>query len=119
MQGFYVEEPDQIRPTLEKAFRAAEKGGAHGKGGPALVHVPVDPTIFTGGEVNFYGLLLWGHLPFAKIPKQFKMLRRYYLGQPGPANMPWFDFDKWGFPQLSAADMPSGWDPVSDDMATP
>ena len=119
VKGFYVEDPDQIRPTLEKAFRAAEKGGAHGKGGPAVVHVPVEPSILQGGEINFYGLLLWGHLPFAKISKHFKRARRYYLGQPGPANMPWFDFAKWGFPELSPEDMPDPWDPISDDMATP
>jgi len=119
VKGFYVEDPDQIRPTLEKAFRAAEKGGAHGKGGPVVVHVPVEPSILQGGEINFYGLLLWGHLPFAKISKHFKRARRYYLGQPGPANMPWFDFDKWGFPPLSAEDMPDPWDPISDEMAEP
>jgi hypothetical protein len=83
-----------------------------------VVHVPVEPSILQGGEINFYGLLLWGHLPFAKISKHFKRARRYYLGQPGPANMPWFDFTKWGFPELSPEDMPDPWDPISDDMAT-
>ena len=31
VQGFYVDEPTKIKETFEKAFRAAEKGGAHGK----------------------------------------------------------------------------------------
>jgi thiamine pyrophosphate-dependent acetolactate synthase large subunit-like protein len=119
MQGFYVEDPDQLRPTLEKAFRAAEKGGAHGKGGPALVHVPIEPSMVTAGEMNFFNLLLYGHLPFAKVSKRMKMARRYYLGQPGPANMQWFDFDKWGFPEISPEDLPDSWDPTPDDMATP
>jgi hypothetical protein len=47
------------------------------------------------------------------------MARRYSLGQPGPANMPWFDFNKWGFPELSPEDLPDPWDPVSDEMAEP
>ena len=120
VKGFYVEDPDQIRPTLEKAFRAAEKGGAHGKGGPALVHVPVTQALpLSGGDLGFYGLLLWGHVPFAKIPKYFKKVRRYYLGQSDPGCMPWFDFDKWGFPKLSAEDMPDSWDPISDDDGMP
>jgi len=119
VKGFYVEEPNQLRPTLEKAFRAAEKGGAHGKGGPAVVHIPIEPSILMSGELNFYTLLEWGHLPFAKISKRFKKMRRYYLGQPGPANMPWFDFDKWGFPKINPEDLPDLWDPMSDEEAEP
>ena len=70
-------------------------------------------------RINFYMLLEWGHLPFAKISKRFKKLRRYYLGQPGPANMEWFDFAKWGFPELKPEDIPNLWDPVSEEDAMP
>jgi hypothetical protein len=121
VNGFYLEDPDQIRPTLEKAFRAAEKGGAHGKGGPSLVHVPVERRVRGGaGEIGYYGLLLTGHIPFAKLPKGAKMARRYAMGQEGPANIPFFDFAKWGFPELSAEEvMRDPWEPLSDDLATP
>jgi thiamine pyrophosphate-dependent acetolactate synthase large subunit-like protein len=117
--GFYVEDPGQIRPTMEKAFLAAEKGGAHGKGGPVVVNVPVDPTIGGAGEMGYYTLLLNAHIPFAKLPKSAKRARRYQLGQPGPQHFPWFDFAKWGFPEIKPEDLPEPWAPTPEDMWMP
>jgi hypothetical protein len=120
VKGFYVEEPEQLRPTLEKAFLAAEKGGFNGKGGPALVHVPVEPSIVTPSANWAYGLhMAMGHLPFAKMSKYGKLFRQYFMGQHGPASYPWFDFEKWGFPKVEDSEMPDQWEAISDEWAEP
>jgi len=120
VKGFYVEEPNQLRPTLEKAFLAAEKGGVNGKGGPALVHVPVEPSIvFPSGNWAWPQHMSIAHLPFAKISKYGKLFRQYLMGQDGPASYPWFDFAKWGFPEVKDSELFDSWDPISDEWAEP
>jgi acetolactate synthase-1/2/3 large subunit len=42
--GEWVEEPDQIRPALERAFKAD---------GPAVVNVKTDPEARAGSAVGF------------------------------------------------------------------
>jgi len=114
--GEYVEEPEQIRPALERAFRAAEKGGVHGKGGPAIVNVQMDPTLLAIMTYSAGVSVLYAHIPYKEISKRSKQIRHYYLGQESPTSLPWFDFAKWGFPPVEA---PDPWEPVSDEEAVP
>jgi len=82
--GEYVTEPGQIRPAMERAFRAAEGGK------PAVVNVIVDGSINNRECYTIAYAILWGHIPWDKLPKRGKAIRRNLL-----FNLPW---DEAGVP---------------------
>ncbi len=100
--GEFVTEPAQIRPALERAFRAAEGGK------PAVVNVIVDPSITHQGGYRFSYTILWGHIPWDKLPKRGKALRRNFM-----FTLPW---DEAGVPPMP---MPDPWEPVSEEELLP
>ena len=100
--GEYVTEPDQIRPALERAFRAAEKGK------PAVVNVIVDPSVTSRQCYTLAYTVLWGQIPWDKLPKRGKAIRRNLLFA-----LPW---DEAGVPPMP---MPDPWDPVSEEELMP
>ncbi len=101
--GEYVEEPSQIRPALERAFRAAERGK------PAVVNVEVDKTLINPVTYSYGMAVQSGHIPYRELPKRGKALRRYFCG-------PIFSFEKYGIPPVS---QPDPWEPVTEKEAEP
>jgi acetolactate synthase-1/2/3 large subunit len=106
VHGEYVEEPDQFRPALERAFRSAEKGK------PAVINVQVEPSIINTGVYAPASSLLDAHIPYKELPKRGKALRRYNLGQ----ELPILPFDEYGIPPVP---QPDPWEPVTDEEAEP
>jgi len=100
--GEHVTEPAEIRPALERAFKAAEGGK------PAVVNVIVDPSVNNRECYTMFYTILWGHVPWDKLPKKGKALRRNFL-----FTLPW---DEAGVPPMP---MPDPWDPVTEDEAMP
>jgi len=100
--GEYVTEPGQIRPAMERAFKAAEGGK------PAVVNVIVDPSVNNRECYTMIYTILWGHVPWDKLPKKGKAVRRNLLFA-----LPW---DEAGVPPMP---MPDPWDPISDEDAMP
>jgi len=100
--GEYVAEPAQIRPAMERALKAAEGGKT------AVVNVKMDPTVSNRQNYSINFQLCWMHLPWDKLAKRGKALRRNMLRQ-----LPW---DELGIPPMP---MPDPWEPVSDEEATP
>ena len=100
----HVTEPSQIRPALERAFRAAEKKGYHGKGGPAVVQVDVDLTLITPGVRLDGGASsggIQGHIPYRDLPPYGQRARRYGEQElEKQLGVKMFDFDKWGIPPV-------------------
>jgi acetolactate synthase-1/2/3 large subunit len=99
----HVQEPSEIRPALERAFRAAEKKGYHGKGGPAVVQVDMDLTLITPGvrgDTPGSGLLQ-AHIPYRDLPPYGQRCRRYGAQMmEEQSGITLFDFDKWGIPPV-------------------
>ena len=106
VHGEYVEESGQIRPALERAFRAAQQGK------PAVINVEVNPTLVNPACYSLGVVLLAGHIPYKELPKRGKALRRYYGGQFYPV----FPFDQYGIPEVPE---PDPWEPVTDEEAQP
>jgi acetolactate synthase-1/2/3 large subunit len=106
IHGEYVEEPGQIRPALERAFSAAEKGK------PAVINVQVEPSFINPAFYSPPALLLSAHIPYKELSKRGKALRRYCLGQ----ELPIFPFDQYGIPPVPA---PDPWEPVTPEEAEP
>jgi len=106
VHGEYVEEPGQIRPALERAFMAAEKGK------PAVINVQVEPSLINPQNYMAPACLLWAHIPYKELPKRGKAMRRYGLGQA----LPIFPFDQYGIPPV---DEPDPWEPVTPEEAEP
>jgi len=100
--GEYVTEPSQIRPAMERAFKAAEGGK------PAVVNVIVDPSVNNRECYTIIYTILWGHVPWDKLPKKGKALRRNFL-----FTLPW---DEAGVPPMP---MPDPWDPIGPEDAKP
>jgi len=100
--GEYVTEPGQIRPAMERAFKAAEGGK------PAVVNVIVDPSVNNRECYTLAYTIFWGHVPWDKITKRGKAIRRNFFFA-----LPW---DEAGVPPMP---MPDPWEPVSDEEAMP
>ena len=99
--GEHVEEPSQIRPALERAFKSAEEGK------PAVVNVMVDPTLTNLGAISMAYAVLFGHVPYRDLTKYGKAMRRSFLGFAFPG------FEKYGIPD---APWPDGWEPIPSEM---
>jgi len=106
VHGEYVEEPGQVRPALERAFRAAEKGK------PAVINVEVEPSLINPQCYMGPACLLWAHIPYKELPKRGKAMRRSGLGQ----QLPIFPFDQYGIPPVPD---PDPWEPVTPEEAEP
>jgi len=100
--GEYVTEPAEIRPVMERSFRAAEEGK------PAVVNVIMDPSVNNRECYTVAYAVLWGHIPWDKLPKRGKAIRRNLL-----FTLPW---DEAGVPAMP---MPDPWEPVSEEEAMP
>lgn len=100
--GEHVVAPDEIKPALVRAFRAAEKGKT------AVVNIVVDPSIANGSLYSFAYVLCSQHIPWAKLAKRGKAARRNL--------MRWLPWDKAGVPAMP---MPDTWEPVKEDEALP
>lgn len=100
--GEYVTEPGQIKSAMKRAFKAAEGGK------PAVVNVMVDPSINNRECYTIIYTILWGHVPWDKLPKKGKALRRNFLFA-----LPW---EEAGVPPMP---MPDPWDPITDEEAMP
>ena len=100
--GEYVAEPAQIRPALERALKAAEGGKT------AVVNVKMDPRVSNRQNYGINFALCLMHVPWDKLAKRSKALRRYWLRQ--------FPWDDLGIPRMP---MPDPWEPVSDEEAMP
>ena len=96
--GEHVTEPGQLRPALERAFKAAEGGQ------PALVNVAVDASINNRECYTISYAILWGHIPWERLPQRGKAIRRNML-----FTLPW---DDAGVPPMP---MPDPWVPVSEE----
>ena len=99
--GEHVEEPSQIRPALERAFKSAEQGK------PAVVNVVVDPTLTNLGAISMFYATLFGHIPYRELTKYGKALRRSTLDWVFPG------FAKYNIPPV---EMPDGWEPIPPEM---
>ena len=100
--GEHVAEPGQIRPAMERAFKAAEGGK------PAVVNVIMDGSINNRECYSIAYSIFWGHIPWDKLPKRGKALRRNLL-----FTLPW---DEAGVPPMP---MPDPWEPVSEEELEP
>jgi len=99
--GEYVTEPAEIRPALERAFKAAEGGKT------AVVNVKMDASVSNRQCYSGAYQLCWSHIPWDRLAKRGKALRR---------NMMRFPWDDAGVPAMP---MPDPWEPVSDEEAIP
>ncbi|MHB1418524.1 MAG: thiamine pyrophosphate-binding protein [Bacillota bacterium] len=96
--GEYVTRPEQIRPALERAFKAAEGGQ------PAVINVEVDKTLSNPVTHTAGYTVCWAHVPYDKITKRGKALRRNFMRA--------FPWDQVGEPEMP---MPDPWEPVGPD----
>ncbi len=97
--GEDVSKPAEIKPALERAFRAAEKGT------PAIVNVHVDPRVHNRQLIAPAYVASWMHIPWNKLAPRAKAARRVIMGGALP-------FDKFGIPQMR---YPDPWEPARDD----
>ncbi|MBI4773917.1 MAG: thiamine pyrophosphate-binding protein [Deltaproteobacteria bacterium] len=97
-----VTDPAGIRPALERACRAAEKGQT------AVVNVYVDPTVTNREVYSGMYAAAWLHIPWDKLPKRGKAIRRN--------TMPMFPWDQVGVPPMP---MPDYWEPIPEDEQIP
>ncbi len=100
--GEYVDDPAEMKPALQRAFKSAEKGV------PAVLSVHCDPRV---SNKTFYGpaySYVWSQIPWDKLAKRGKALRRNF--------MPMFPWDELGIPPMP---MPDPWEPITDEEATP
>ena len=100
--GEHVDDPAQIRPALERCCKAAEGGHT------AVLNVKMDPSVANRQTYSPMYQLCWAHIPWDKLPKRGKALRR--------AMVPFFPWDDAGVPPMP---VPDPWDPVSDEEAMP
>lgn len=100
--GEFVEQPEQIRPALERAFRAAEQGRT------AVVNVLVDPTVGNRSLYGFAYTMCLAHMPWDRLAKRGKAVRRNLLRR-----LPW---DEAGIPPLP---MPDPWEPITEEEMLP
>jgi hypothetical protein len=87
---------------MERALKAAEAGKT------AVVNVKMDPTVSNRQNYGINFALCLMHIPWDKLAKRSKALRRYWLRQ--------FPWDDSGIPRMP---MPDPWEPVSDEEAMP
>ena len=96
--GEHVERPDEIRPALERACRAAEQGTT------AIVNVKMDPSVANRQTYTAVYQQAWAHIPWDKLSPRGRALRR---------NLMWgFDWDTAGVPPMP---LPDPWEPYRDD----
>ncbi|HID94618.1 MAG TPA: thiamine pyrophosphate-binding protein [Candidatus Latescibacteria bacterium] len=79
----WITEPDQVRPGLERAFKAAEQGKT------AVVNVKVDKRPLQSILDSPICALMWKHLPWNETTRYMRKMRAKFL-----AGM--FPFDKYG-----------------------
>ncbi|MHB1128230.1 MAG: thiamine pyrophosphate-binding protein [Bacillota bacterium] len=94
----HVTKPEQIRPAMERAFAAAEKGQ------PAVVNVEVDPSISNPVTNDPGYTFAWAHVPWEKMPLRGKAIRR--------SQIRYLAWDEAGIPEMP---LPDPWDPVNDE----
>nr|HID59436.1 thiamine pyrophosphate-binding protein [Desulfobacterales bacterium] len=80
--GEWVQDPTEIRPALERAFKAAEKGQ------PAVVNVDVSNELIQAISDTPLVMMMFSHLPWNEIPVIHRKMRRKHLAQV-------FPFDKY------------------------
>jgi thiamine pyrophosphate-dependent acetolactate synthase large subunit-like protein len=95
--GEYVERPEEIRPALERACRAAEQGKT------AIVNVKMDPSVANRQSYTAGYQQSWGHIPWNQLAPRGKALRRNL--------MPGFPWDEAGVPPMP---MPDPWEPYRE-----
>ena len=100
--GEYVDEPAGLRPALERALRAAERGKT------AVVNIRVDKTLINPATYGFGYAYCWGHIPWDELPKRGKAIRRVYH-----IALPW---DQAGEPPM---ERPDPWEPVTEEEMLP
>ena len=100
--GEFVNDPSEIRPALERACRAAEKGKT------AVVNVIVDPSVTNREVYSGMYTAAWLHIPWEHLPKRGKALRRNF--------MPMFPWDTLGIPEMP---LPDPWEPIPDEEQMP
>ncbi|MHB1418179.1 MAG: thiamine pyrophosphate-binding protein [Bacillota bacterium] len=93
--GEYISKPEEFRPALERALRAAQEGKT------AVLNVITDPTMVNPIHYSFGYTLAYGHIPWDELSKRGKAIRRKYCFM-----LPW---DEAGVPEMPLADP---WDPV-------
>jgi len=97
--GEHIEKPEEIVPSLTRAFKSAEQGI------PAIVNVHMDPRVHNRQLVSPAYANCWNHLAWDKLAPRGKAVRRAFFD--------WmFPFDKYGIPKMS---LPDPWEPVKDD----
>ncbi len=101
--GEWVTGPEDISPALGRAFEAAEAGKT------AVVNVKMDPTLANSGVGNYGMQRSWAHVPWDKLPKRGKALRRNVLRE-------YFPWSETGVPEIP---MPDIWEPVSEEEMQP
>ncbi len=100
--GEFVQEPAEIRPSLVRAFKAAEGGKT------AVVNVLVDPTVGNRSTYSFAYTMCLAHIPWDRLSKRGKAVRRNL--------MRWYPWDKVGVPAMP---MPDPWEPVNEEEMKP
>ena len=100
--GEYVDDPAQIKPALERACKAAEKGNT------AIVNFRMDPSVANRQTYSPMYQLCWAHIKWDDLPKRGKALRRNLV--------PLFNWDEAGVPPMP---LPDPWEPVSEEEAAP
>ncbi len=97
--GEYVERPEDIKPALERACRAAEQGKT------AIVNVKMDARVANRQVFTVDYQHSWLHIPWDKLPPWGQALRRNLV-----RGLPW---DQAGVPPMP---MPDPWEPVGDEL---
>ncbi|HLC23272.1 MAG TPA: thiamine pyrophosphate-binding protein [Dehalococcoidia bacterium] len=103
--GCYTEqvtEPDKIKDSLKRAFKAAENGQT------AVLNIMVDPSVGNSSIYSFAYTMCMAHIPWNKLAKRGKAARRNILRM-----LPW---DIAGVPPMP---MPDAWEPVREDEMLP
>ncbi len=100
--GELVARPQELRPALERACRAAEGGRT------AVVNVLVDPTVTNREVYSGMYAAAWLHIPWDKLPKRGKAIRRN--------TMPMFPWEAAGVPEMP---MPDYWKPIPENEQLP
>ena len=100
--GEHIERPEEIKPALERACRAAEEGT------PAIVNVKMDGRVANRQTHTMEYQYSWLHLPWDSLAPWGKALRRNLV-----RNLPW---DEAGVPPMA---LPDPWEPIGDEEPKP
>jgi len=102
--GEWVTDPSELKSAINRGFNAAEAGHT------TIINVDIDKRLVNPVQWTTPYAFCYAHIPWEKLPKTGKALRRLWCGTIAKmlTGKPVFDFEKWGIPDLP---LPDPWDP--------